>query len=109
MSAKPAETSGREQVVAKVQAWLADNIPRFLTNRALDVTRLREAAQKGDFETMRLVGHNLKGVGSGYGFVPITVLGQGIEAAARARDALAVQALTDGLDEYLRQVRVVSE
>jgi PAS domain S-box-containing protein len=70
--------------------------PKFLANRQLDLTKIRTALAAGDFDAIRVIGHNCKGIGTGYGFPEISETGAAIEKAATARDA-------DRLELSLRQ------
>ena len=75
-----------EKIVVHVDIDLEDLIPGFLDNRQKDIQKLESALQENDFETLRSIGHNLKGVGGGYGFSDITEMGAEIEVGARAND-----------------------
>jgi HPt (histidine-containing phosphotransfer) domain-containing protein len=88
----------------RVSGELRELIPRFLANRRSEISRLREAAAKGDFEEARRIGHILKGAGGGYGFDEITRMGAEIEKrAARGED---VRGQVEELAEYLEFVEV---
>jgi hypothetical protein len=43
-------------------------IPDYLKGRTQDIQQLAEALENSDFERIRVIGHNLKGSGSSYGF-----------------------------------------
>jgi DNA-binding NarL/FixJ family response regulator len=58
--------------VVKIDRDLEDLIPGYLEKRLADVTSIREAAGKNDFEMIRVLGHTMKGSGGGYGFDRIT-------------------------------------
>lgn len=72
-------------------------MPRFLANRRLEVTRMRELLAQCDLEGLRQAGHSLKGVGGSFGFQALTDLGGRIEANANARDATAA---AESIEEY---------
>ena len=95
------------RILVEVDADLADLIPGFLDNRRADVRRLREALDADDRDSLRRIGHSLKGVGGGYGFDTITDLGLDIESAAIGGDLPAARAHVDALADYLQQVDVV--
>ncbi len=84
-------------------------IPGFLQNRHTDVAKLQDALAAGDLATVQSIGHMLKGVGGGYGFVRITELGAGLEAAARDNDRDAMDRQVSELAQYLAQVEVIYE
>ena len=94
-------------IIAEVDTDLQDIVPIFLDNRREDAHLLQEAVAQGDFETIRVTGHNMKGSGGGYGFDGITEIGKEIETAAKSKDAAAVEAGIEKLTDYLQRVRVV--
>ncbi len=96
----------QEKILVTIDPDLEDLIPGFLENRTKDVTRLQTAAGAGDFDTLRSVGHSLKGVGGGYGFARITDLGADIEAAAKVNDIDTIRQLISDLADYLGRVEV---
>ena len=60
----------------------------------------------GDFETVIILGHNLRGSGGGFGFQAITDLGAALEGAAESADIDAVRkrlleltSFLDGIDK----------
>ena len=75
-----------EKIIVSIDPDLEDLIPGFLARREADVTLLRAAIERGDFDAVRLTGHSLKGNGGGYGFMEISDLGAKIEDAARNLD-----------------------
>jgi len=86
---------------------LEDLIPGFLQNRRKDVEKLHECLQMQDFESIRVLGHSMKGAGGGYGFDDITGYGARIEEAAKAQDAAVISAAATALASYLERVEVV--
>ena len=70
--------------------------PQFLSNRRLDLSKMRAALAARDFATLQAIGHNCKGTGAGFGFADISDVGSAVEIAAKACDA-------DGLEESIRQ------
>ncbi len=99
-------TSIRRHTV-RLPAELRELAPRFLVHRRGDVDRLHEAIDRDDFETVRTIGHAMKGSGSAYGFDEITTLGDEIERLARSENAVALAAAVTRLTEYLDAVEVV--
>jgi hypothetical protein len=69
-----------------IPAPIAARRPAFLANRRLDVVKMNEALAKRDFAAIQVVGHNCKGIGTGYGFPDISSAGSAIEIAARAQN-----------------------
>ncbi len=95
--------------VAHISIDLEDLVPEFLENRQQDVISLKEMAQGGDFDTIKRIGHNLKGSGGGYGFDEITEIGARIEEAAKENDEKVIIRETESLSDYLTNVTIVWE
>ena len=97
------------RIIARVDAELADLMPGFLENRRGNVVRLREDLAKGDYESIRILGHTLKGGGGGYGLDAITRIGRDIEDAAQERRREDIRNYINELSDYLDRVEVVYE
>lgn len=96
--------SGAEFVF--VDGDMADLMPQFFANRALDLAGIRAALEASDFSVVRQLGHSLKGVGGAYGFDKVSRLGAEMERAAGAGDANAIARLAGELESYLASVKV---
>jgi HPt (histidine-containing phosphotransfer) domain-containing protein len=96
-----------DRIVVTVDADLEDLIPGFLENRRKDVLSLHEALVSGDIRAIQSIGHNLKGVGGGYGFPEISEIGAQIEACAKQNDASGIRQHLARLEDYLVRVEVV--
>jgi PAS domain S-box-containing protein len=77
--------------VEAISKSIAARRPEFLNNRRLDLLRLRDALMAGDFATIKHIGHNLKGIGAGYGFPAISSAGSTVEGAAGALNFTEVE------------------
>ncbi len=95
------------RIIAHVDAELEDLLPAFLESRRRDVTRIREALAKGDYESIRILGHTLKGSGGGYGLDTITRIGRAMEHAAREKKTESIKRYIDELSRYLERIEVV--
>ena len=93
----------------KINPILKPLIPDFLDNRKADISEIRTALGRQDYEAVRITGHNLRGCGTGYGFVPITEIGQVIEQAAKDQDLATIEKATGELADYLDSVEPVYE
>lgn len=96
-------------IIVKVDSDLEDIIPGFLQNRQSDIEAILEALDKDDYESIRILGHNMKGAGGGYGFEVITDIGSAIEQAAKNNDADEIKRSLDELSTYLEQIEIVFE
>ena len=95
-----------DKIVVEVESDLEDLVPVFMNSRRKDIAKLVDALASADFDTMRLVGHSMKGAGSAYGFTEVGRIGDVIEQAALARDASTVQAELARLQDHLSRLEV---
>jgi HPt (histidine-containing phosphotransfer) domain-containing protein len=103
------DTASPGPIQVKIDEDLADIVPNFLKNRQKDAAAVQRALADGDFETIRILGHGMKGVGAGYGFDYITELGREMEQAAVSHNAAALADLNDKLIDYVERVEVIYE
>lgn len=90
----------------EVDQDLQDLVPQYLENKKKDASRIREALDKGDLETVRILGHSMAGSGGGYGFPGITRIGRNLEKFAQSKDVDAARASVHELEIYLTNVIV---
>lgn len=98
-----------DKIIVTVDSDLEDLIPGFMENRVADCRKLGAAHAEGDFSTIQSIGHNLKGVGGGYGFEKMSELGASIETAAKSGDTDKLSGLIDELSNYLQRIDVKFE
>jgi HPt (histidine-containing phosphotransfer) domain-containing protein len=98
-----------DKIKLSIDIDLEDLIPGFLENRRKDIDSLREALAAGDSEKLRTIGHNLKGVGGGYGFDEISNVGAEIETNAKSGNLDDVDALIARMADYLDRVDIKFE
>ncbi|MDM8551902.1 PAS domain S-box protein [Desulfobacterales bacterium HSG2] len=98
-----------EKIIAYVDEDLEELVPGFLENRHKDIRTMENALEKGDYDTIRGLGHSMKGAGGSYGFDGITVIGRSLEAAAKSDDADEIRRLISDLSSYLEKVEIVYE
>ncbi len=101
-----AEGNG-EKLVIKVDPDLAGLIPGFIQGRHDDIRELKIAVEKGDMDTARILGHNMKGSGGGYGFNGITEIGGALEKAAKDGNKEEIVRLIGELSGYLGRIEIV--
>jgi HPt (histidine-containing phosphotransfer) domain-containing protein len=99
----------QDRILVRVDPEIEAAVPEFLDSRRQDVTALREALERGDFETIRRLGHRMRGSGSGYGFEAITQIGECLERAGRNRTPDEVPRWLAELADYLERVEVMRE
>jgi HPt (histidine-containing phosphotransfer) domain-containing protein len=97
--------SGR--IIVHMDPDLADLIPGYLDNRKKDIAAIHEAVEKKDLDTVRILGHSMKGSGGGYGFQTITDIGMLLEKAAQEGRNDGIRVQVERLEGYLRQIEIV--
>jgi len=95
-----------EKIVVHVDSELEDLIPGFLENRRNDVISMLKALEQEDYETIRVLGHSMKGAGGGYGFDAITDIGASLEQSAKGRNPEEIRKWIDRLSTFLERVEV---
>lgn len=104
-----AENNTFEKITVTIDVELEDLIPGFLKSREQDIVKVNAYLAEGDFESIRLLGHSLKGNGAGYGFEQLSVVGREMEQAAVEESPAAVSKSLEELAAYLKNVEVVFE
>ena len=79
---------------------------RYLSHRQQDLGNMREALASGDYDSIKITGHNMHGSGSAYGLDRISELGSEIESAAIRRDPAAIASLVDALENFVRTLNI---
>jgi len=100
------EEHTRGCVRVRVDSGLAELVPGFLENRRRDVEAIAAALAHADYENVRILGHNMKGSGAGYGLNRITEIGASLEQAAGRREPEEIRARAAELARYLDGLRV---
>ena len=101
------ELASSERITVYIDQDLEDIIPTFLANRQKDLKTLHTAIDEKDFETIRILGHRMRGDGGGYGFHAISAIGEVMELAAGRRDQPAIERQIAALKDFLARVHIV--
>lgn len=99
-------TGNHDNPIGVADPFARNLVGKYLENRKEDVTKLSGALVAGDFETIRVTGHNLYGSGAAYGLDDISHIGAGIESAAQSADRERLERLIGELREFLVRMRV---
>ena len=81
-------------------------VHRFLARKRDDLNRARAALALGDFETIRRIGHDLKGAGEGFGFPELSAFGAALERAAVLHNERALGDELVAVDQFLSRLRI---
>ena len=93
-----------EEIAVIIDKDLEDLIPGFLQNRTKDLESLKEALTQESYEKIVSIGHNLKGLGGGYGFHGMSEIGAEIESAGKEKNSGLLGEAIARFDQYLSQV-----
>ena len=93
--------------VAHVDSALRELAPGYLERRRQDARTIMGSVEQREFETIRVLGHDMKGTGGGYGFDAITSIGSSLEQAARDQNSEEIRKLVPELAIYLESVEIV--
>ncbi len=99
--------TGQPKIIVRVGRDIEEIVPLFLECRRRDLLKIRQGLQNGDYESIRKLGHNIKGAGGGFGFDAVSELGVQIEAAAEKQNGEIVGKYAEELASYLIRVVVV--
>jgi HPt (histidine-containing phosphotransfer) domain-containing protein len=94
------------KIIVQVESELEELIPGFISNRHKDISKMDEYLDKEDYESIKLIGHTMKGNGAGYGFDELSEFGKRIELAAEECRSEDVKRLIKELVDYLNQVSI---
>ncbi len=104
---QPVRSETIKTTVVYIDAEIEDLVPIFLKNQLEDLKCIVEACEESDYEKIRVLGHNMKGVGSAYGFDAISKIGASLEQCAKERNSEKVRMLAEEVSVYLEGVEVV--
>jgi PAS domain S-box-containing protein len=90
----------------QVEARLQEILPGYLERRRADIRAIRAALDLADFDSIRTLGHQLKGSGGGYGLQRLTEIGAALELSAEAQDPAAILRSSRELEQFLDLVSV---
>jgi hypothetical protein len=82
-------------------------VPDYLDSKRKDAALIHDFIRKEDFESIRIIGHNMKGTGGGYGFEAISVMGTELESAAINRNVATIARIAGDLLAYIERIDIV--
>lgn len=98
-----------DKILVRIDPDIQDLIPGFLKNRAADLELIAGHVADGNLESVKIIGHSMKGAGGGYGFDAITDIGARLESAADSGDLAGIEGAVKELRDYLDRVEVVPD
>ena len=101
-----ADAPATSKIEVVVDEDLAAIVPKFLDNIRRNPPAIAAALDRNDFDTVRSLGHNMKGTGTTFGFPQISEIGDELEQAAKKQDADSARSLNNKLSHFLDSVNV---
>ena len=80
---------------------LAEFIPGYLASRKDELKEMIRLLAASDFENLAVLGHNIKGSGTSFGFPEISRIGAALQYSAEQRDTVATGTQLMELRDYL--------
>ena len=93
-----------EESLVKIDRDLEDLIPEYLKSIRQNIKKIRDFLENGNFDNIRILAHNMKGSGGGYGFNLISEIGLSIENASNLKNDTLIRNNLDQLESYLDNV-----
>lgn len=103
----PQPEAGQTRIIVHIDPDLEGIVPGFLANRRRDLVTIEGCLKQGDLNTIRILGHRMKGDGGGYGFDQISTIGDELEQATLAQDLPSIEKQVAALTVFLNRVEVV--
>lgn len=97
-------TGHKGKIIVRIDNQIKDLIPDYMKNRQDDITNINNALHECDFDTIRIVGHSMKGSGKGYGFDAISDIGLHLENAAIEKNTEKVKKYVAELSYYIHNI-----
>jgi PAS domain S-box-containing protein len=93
--------------ISRAEQRLKDRAPAYLQSCRENIVTMDVALDRSDFATVEILGHNMRGSGSAFGFGAITEIGAGLETAAASADSDASRKWVVALSTYLDRVDAI--
>jgi HPt (histidine-containing phosphotransfer) domain-containing protein len=103
------ESSRMDTILVRAESKFADRIPAYLQNCRQNGVAMLDALDRVDFETVKFLGHQMRGSGGAFGFQAITDIGAELQQAAESADTGASRKWVGELSNYLDRVKIASD
>jgi CheY-like chemotaxis protein len=103
------ECSRMDTVPMRANHKIVDRVPAYLQNCRQNVIAIVDALDRVDFETVTILGHQMRGSGGAFGFQVITDIGAALQQAAESADTDASRKWVGELSNYLDRVETISD
>ena len=90
----------------EIEQELAVIVPEYLEKRSRDCISIERLLAEKRWDTIQLLGHQMKGTGGSFGFDEISEIGEALENAALDGNDAGIRAAVERLLDYLSRVIV---
>jgi putative two-component system response regulator len=105
-SGTPAKGSPQPMMI-ETPLRLEEIVPGYLSARREELPGMIGLLAASDFKSLAILGHNLKGSGTSYGFSELTRIGAALEQSAKQTDSGAIGLQLMELTDYLSHVQLL--
>jgi HPt (histidine-containing phosphotransfer) domain-containing protein len=98
-----------DKIFLKIDQDIEELVPGYLKNRRMDIDKISNAVDQGDFDTARMLGHAMKGNGKSYGFEEISHIGLTIENSGIQKEPEIIRRELEKLLGYLNSIHITYE
>ena len=96
-----------EAIVVQVNPIIGDIVDSYLELSNKNVDSLLNALDRGEFDRIKHLAHDLVGTGGSFGLEAMSLIGRSLENAAENRETEEIRLLVDDLAKYLSLVEIV--
>jgi CheY-like chemotaxis protein len=102
------ESRRMDTILVRAEPKFADRTPAYLQHCRQNAIAMLDALDRVDFETVTILGHQMRGSGGAYGFQAITDIGAALQEAGESADTDASRKWLGELSSYLDRVESIS-
>lgn len=96
-----------DKFVAHINEELKEIVPIFIEGKYRDIEKLLKFLDSEDYESIKRLGHNMKGTSGGFGFNKIMKIGIEIEKLADEKNSSALRIKVYELSNYLNNLEII--
>ena len=99
------ESDGKLEV--HVDSRLREILPAYLERQREAAGALSISIERGDYDSIGVIGHKLKGSGAGYGLDRLSQIGAALEESATALDDARIREASRQLEDFLARLSII--
>lgn len=97
---------GRDTILISPDPDLADEAVWYQGKLERYVAEIEDSLKQGDAESLRIIGHRIKGSAESFGFEGAGKIGEMLESAAKAADFTALKTAAAALADYVSRIEI---